>query len=107
MKEIIFGKAQNGKANKLITNEISVREGRCSVNIYEVSPDYEIGDPVPDQYDYSGVIPEVILTFYNKKSLITIIAALRESLEMWDREEIDSDIKKMMQLKEKMREWKK
>lgn len=104
MKELIFGKSDNGKADKALTNEISVSEGRCSVNIYEVFPQHEIGDPIPDEYDCSKFEPSVVLSFYNKKSLITLITALKESLEAWDMANIDSEIKNLKAFRERIKE---
>lgn len=104
MKELIFGKSDNGKADKALTNEISVSEGRCSVNIYEVFPQYEIGDPVPDEYDCSQFELSVVLTFYNKKSLIYLMTALKDSLEAWDMADIDTEIKNLKAFREHIKE---
>ena len=103
MQELIFGKSINGKADKMLTNEISVSEGRCSVNIFEVLTQHEIGEPVPDRYAYHQLDPDVKLTFYNKKSLIAVIAALRDSLEQWDKAEIDAEINNLRMIRERIK----
>lgn len=109
MKEMIFGAAENGKGDKLLTHTISTDHKRCSVAIYEVFPQHEIGAACPDNYDCDSMEPSVVLTFHNKKSLISVITALRETLGAWDTAEIDSEIRNMKILREEIkkqcREW--
>lgn len=102
MKELIFGKSENGKADKMITNEISASQKRCSVEIYEVPPEYEIGEVVPNDYDFDSLEPSVVLRFHSKKSMISLIAALRDSLDMWNRAEIDAEINNLKRFREEI-----